>query len=69
MYGDSMRDLVLGKLGGKAVQEPFVSDAEIQYTRSQMTDMEGPLSYYRTTKYRFDEEAGEPGMRLSYTAN
>ena len=69
MYGDNMHDLVLGKLRGKVVEEPFVSDAEIQYTRSQMADMEGPLSYYRTTKYRFDEEAGDPGMRLSYTAN
>ena len=69
MYGDNMRDLVLGKLGGKVVEEPFVSDAEIQYTRSQITNMEGPLSYYRTTKYRFDEEAGEPSMCLSYTAN
>ncbi|KZV64700.1 alpha/beta-hydrolase [Peniophora sp. CONT] len=55
--GDNMRNLVLGKLEGKKVERPFVSDSEIQYTRSQIVDMNGPLSYYRTIKYRFDEEA------------
>ena len=58
MLGDNMRDLVAGKITGQPVDKPYVSDVEIQHTRAQMLDMNGPLSYYRTTKYRFDEEAG-----------
>jgi hypothetical protein len=31
---------------------------EFEYVASQLRDMNGPLSYYRTTKVRFEEERG-----------
>ncbi|KAH9055591.1 alpha/beta-hydrolase [Lactarius vividus] len=35
---------------------PILTTDELRYVSSQMRDMNGPLSYYRTTKVRFEEE-------------
>jgi len=40
-------------------RQPMLLDPqELRYVSSQMRDMNGPLSYYRTTKVRFEEEQG-----------
>jgi hypothetical protein len=39
-------------------------DKEMQYVKAQMRDMTGPLSYYRTTDHRFEEEKG--GFAIMY---
>jgi soluble epoxide hydrolase/lipid-phosphate phosphatase len=38
------------------ISKPALTIDELQYISSQMRDMNGPLSYYRTTKVRFEEE-------------
>lgn len=36
-----------------------------KYIMSQFDTMHGPLFYYRTGKYRFDEENGKPHYRIA----
>ncbi|KAI0252063.1 alpha/beta-hydrolase [Lactifluus subvellereus] len=37
-------------------RRPLLTEDELEYVASQMRNMNGPLSYYRTTKIRFEEE-------------
>lgn len=38
------------------ISGPVLTIDELRYLSSQMRDMNGPLSYYRTSRVRFDEE-------------
>lgn len=40
------------------IQISNMASQELAYIASQMRSMNGPLSYYRTSKARFDEEKG-----------
>ncbi|KAI9434442.1 alpha/beta-hydrolase [Lactarius indigo] len=56
LYGN-MREAVInpGPTRPPKSRPPLTID-ELRYVSSQMRDMLGPLSYYRTTKVRFEEE-------------
>jgi len=65
-FEKSQNNLVLdGNIGRAIVNDgvtrpstsvPALTNNELQYVTSQLRDMNGPLSYYRTTKIRFKEE-------------
>jgi len=54
--GGNLRAVVLGQVAGHPAARSYVTDQEIKYIAEQVRDMNGPLSYYRTTQYRFEEE-------------
>ncbi|OBZ70334.1 Bifunctional epoxide hydrolase 2 [Grifola frondosa] len=51
-----LRELVVGEKKANLKGSSVLSPAEFAYYMSQYRSMNGPLSYYRTTKYRFEEE-------------
>ncbi|KAI9509095.1 Alpha/Beta hydrolase protein [Russula earlei] len=63
----NMREAVVSDgLTREPRSSPLLTNEELQYVVSQLRDMHGPLSYYRTTKIRFEEEqaAGLADRRL-----
>ncbi|KII94869.1 hypothetical protein PLICRDRAFT_98013 [Plicaturopsis crispa FD-325 SS-3] len=61
-----MRDLVLGHTKLPSRTQSVLNDAERKYYLAEFAKgMNGPLSYYRTSKIRFDEEKGLPNSPRS----
>ncbi|KAH9959851.1 alpha/beta-hydrolase [Russula dissimulans] len=57
MFGGNMREAVVNdRLTRHPNRAPPLTNEELRYVASQLCDMNGPLSYYRTTKTRFEEE-------------
>jgi soluble epoxide hydrolase/lipid-phosphate phosphatase len=52
----NMREVVVNPGPTTPISGPAFTIDELRYLSSQMRDMSGPLSYYRTTKVRFEEE-------------
>jgi len=52
----ALRPLIIGEEKWDQTKPLLVSDSDKKYIISQFDTMHGPLSYYRTGKYRFDEE-------------
>ncbi|KAI9457004.1 Alpha/Beta hydrolase protein [Lactarius psammicola] len=52
----NMREAIVNPGPSRPSTRPALTIDELRYISSQMRDMNGPLSYYRTTKVRFEEE-------------
>jgi len=59
MFDGNMREVIVNNgVTRLSTSVPALTNNELQYVTSQLRDMNGPLSYYRTTKIRFEEEQG-----------
>ncbi|KAH9988416.1 Alpha/Beta hydrolase protein [Russula vinacea] len=57
MLDRNMRKVIVGPVVTRPSRSvPPLTNDELQYVASQLRNMNGPLSYYRTTKIRFEEE-------------
>ncbi|KAI0316203.1 hypothetical protein OF83DRAFT_1128276, partial [Amylostereum chailletii] len=56
VQGDNLKDALLGTNPTKPTDHRWPTDEDFAYYALQLKNMNGPLNYYRTTKFRFDEE-------------
>ncbi|KAI0057544.1 alpha/beta-hydrolase [Artomyces pyxidatus] len=52
----NLREIITKRESGKPANQPILTEEELGYIHSQMMSIKGPLSYYRTLQFRYEEE-------------